>query len=174
MEKILIVIDMQNDFIDGTLGTAEAQNIIPAVVKEIESFEGDVYATFDTHSRDYLETCEGRNLPVVHCIEGTNGWNINEAVLTALEKNGYTPVLKPSFGSLTLPQLIKQNHNVNNMAIELIGVCTDICVVSNALILKANFPEVEISVNASCCAGVTPELHKSALDTMRSCQIKVK
>ena len=174
MEKILIVVDMQNDFIDGTLGTAEAQNIIPAVVKEIESFEGDVYATFDTHSRDYLETCEGRNLPVVHCIEGTNGWNINEAVLKKNKKNGYTPVLKPSFGSLTLPQLIKQNHNVNNMAIELIGVCTDICVVSNALILKANFPEVEISVNSSCCAGVTPESHKSALDTMKSCQIKVQ
>ena len=173
MDKILIVIDMQNDFIDGALGTGEAQSIIPDVVKEIEDFEGDIYATFDTHSNDYLQTSEGRGLPVVHCIEGTHGWNINESVLIALEKKGYTPVLKPSFGSLTLPQLIKQNHNVNNINIELIGVCTDNWVVSNALILKANFPEAEICVKSSCCAGVTPEAHEAALCTMRSCQINV-
>ena len=174
MKKILIVVDMQNDFIDGALGTVEAQNIIPSVAKEISDFDGDIYATLDTHSENYLETSEGKSLPVMHCIKGTLGWEINKDVLEPLEKKGYTSVIKPSFGSLTLPQLIKERYDVNNIEIELIGVCTDICVVSNALILKANFPETKISVNASCCAGVTPDAHEAALDTMRSCQINVR
>ncbi len=174
MDKILIVVDMQNDFIDGSLGTKEAQSIIPSVIEKIEKFDGDIYATFDTHSADYNKTNEGKNLPIPHCIEGTLGWQLNDSVNSALDKKGYTTVLKPTFGSITLPEMIKSRYDVNNIKIELIGLCTDICVVSNALLLKAYFPEAEISVYSSCCAGVTPKAHDAALATMQSCQIKVR
>ena len=174
MKRILIVVDMQKDFIEGALGTAEAQDIAPAFVAKITNFDGDIYATLDTHSADYMNTNEGKNLPVVHCIEGTDGWELDENIKSALTKRGYTPVKKPTFGSVVLPKMIKDKYDVNNIEIELIGVCTDICVVSNALILKANFPEINISVDSMCCAGVTPELHNSALNTMKSCQIVIK
>ncbi len=174
MDKILIVVDMQNDFVDGALGTPEAQAIVPDVISKIQDFDGDIYATLDTHTADYMNTSEGKLLPVPHCIRETDGWALNKSVADALAAKGYTAVEKPSFGSLALPELIKDSYDVNNIEIELIGICTDICVVSNALILKANFPETRISVDSGCCAGVTPELHNAALLTMKSCQIDVR
>ena len=174
MSKVLVVVDMQNDFIDGALGTKEAVLIVPAVVKKIEDFEGAIIATFDTHPENYLETAEGKKLPVPHCIKGTNGWKLNAAVENALRKKGFVPVEKPTFGSMALPNEIIKAAGLEDLSIELIGLCTDICVVSNALILKACFPEAEISVDSSCCAGVTTEKHEAALETMRSCQIDIK
>ncbi len=174
MKKILIVVDIQNDFVDGALGTPEAQSIIDNASDEIEKFDGDIIVTYDTHFENYPETMEGKNLPVPHCIKGTEGWNLNSRILNALQGKNYEIVEKITFGSaVDLPCLIRQKIGEDNCEIELIGLCTDICVVSNALILKANFPEVKISVNSSCCAGVTPEKHLAALETMRSCQINV-
>ena len=128
----------------------------------------------DTHFDNYLETSEGINLPVSHCIKGTDGWNINPDVVSALESKGYTAVEKLTFGSVDLPQLIRDKAGDGDFTVELIGLCTDICVVSNALILKANFPEKYICVDSSCCAGVTPDTHNAALTTMKMCQIDVK
>ncbi len=165
---------MQKDFVDGALGTKEAVAIVPAVVKKIEGFDGEIFATLDTHFENYMQTAEGKNLPVPHCIKDTDGWRFNEAVAAALEKKGYTAVEKLTFGSVDLPALIKKAAGEDDFDIELIGLCTDICVVSNALILKASFPEAPLTVDAACCAGVTPEKHEAALETMRSCQINVK
>ena len=173
MKKLLIVIDMQNDFVDGSLGTEEAQAIVPAVVSKIDGFDGDIYVTYDTHCENYLETAEGKNLPIPHCIKGTDGWKLNLDVQTALDKKIYRAIEKNTFGSVDLPKLIAENYEVSNLEIELIGLCTDICVVSNALILKANFPETSIIVDACCCAGVSTETHKSALTTMKCCQIDI-
>lgn len=173
MEKILIVVDMQKDFIDGSLGTPEAQAIVENVVKKINEFDGSIYVTYDTHTPDYMNTAEGMKLPVEHCTEGTDGWELNDDVKKALENKNYIEIKKPTFGSVDLPQIIESNHNTDNMEIELIGVCTDICVISNALLLKASFPEMEISVDKTCCAGVTPQKHNSAIDIMQSCQINV-
>lgn len=173
MKKFLVVVDMQKDFVDGALGTKEAVAIVPAVVKKIEGFEGEIFATLDTHFEEYMQTAEGKKLPVPHCIKGTDGWAYDKAVGEALEKKGYTPVEKLTFGSVDLPGLIKEAAAGEDFGIELIGLCTDICVVSNALLLKATFPEVDIAVDAACCAGVTPEKHEAALETMRSCQIDV-
>ena len=173
MKNILIVVDMQNDFIDGALGTAEAQAIVPRAAKKIRNFEGDIYATFDTHYEDYAQTAEGKNLPVPHCIKDTHGWELNETVRKALEETEYGEVEKITFGSVDLPEILEQNYDTQNITLELIGLCTDICVVSNALLLKAHFPEVPITVDASCCAGVTPETHNAALTTMKMCQIKI-
>lgn len=174
MKKILVIVDIQNDFVDGALGTPEAQKIIDNAVSEIKQFDGDIIVTYDTHFDNYSETMEGKNLPVQHCIKGTDGWNLNKDIQTALQEKNYDIVEKITFGSaVDLPRLIKQKIYKDECEIELIGLCTDICVVSNALILKANFPEVKISVNSSCCAGVTPEKHLAALETMRSCQINV-
>ena len=172
MRKILIVIDMQNDFIDGALGTGEAVAIVGAVKEKIRSYpSGDVMATMDTHGENYLETQEGRMLPVVHCIRGTEGWKIRADVAALL---GDARIFKkPSFGSMRLAEVLKKLSREEEIELELIGLCTDICVVSNALLLKAAMPEVRISVDASCCAGVTPEKHRAALETMRSCQICV-
>lgn len=173
MRKILIVVDMQKDFVDGALGTAEAVAIVPAVVEKIKEYKKeDIFVTRDTHQKDYLSTQEGRNLPVEHCIEGTPGWELDSKVAEAV--SGAAVVNKPTFGSTALVDMIKKIAEKEDISIELIGLCTDICVVSNALLLKAAMPEVEISVDASCCAGVTPEKHKAALETMRSCQIMVK
>lgn len=173
-DGVLVVIDMQNDFIDGALGTAEAQSIVPSVVEKIESWDGPVFATMDTHHPDYLETGEGRHLPVPHCICGTKGWEIRSEVLSALKKKGGTVITKGTFGSTVLPSAITGDGNPDEITrIELVGLCTDICVVSNALILKAHFPEADIAVDAGCCAGVTVEKHLAALETMRSCQIDV-
>lgn len=169
--KILIVIDMQKDFIDGSLGTKEAVEIVPAVVEKIRNWNGKVVATRDTHSSDYIQTQEGILLPVVHCIKNTEGWQINSDVKNALELKRAQIIDKPSFGSLELADLMKKEQPEE---IELIGLCTDICVVSNALILKAALPEVPMYVDTSCCAGVTVEKHLAALETMRSCQINTE
>ena len=174
MKQFLIVVDMQKDFVDGALGTKEAAKIVPAVAAEIETFNGEVFATFDTHFDNYMETAEGKNLPVPHCIKDTDGWLLDKRVASELEKKGYTAVEKNTFGSVDLPALIKEAAGDEDFCIEMIGLCTDICVVSNALLLKATFPETPISVKADCCAGVTPEKHEAALETMRSCQIVVK
>ena len=173
MKKILVVVDMQNDFVDGALGTAEAVAIVPQVVKEINEFDGEIIATYDTHSENYLETAEGKKLPVTHCVKDTKGWQLNSDVQAALDKKGYKQVIKYTFGSTELHEIIRECAGDEDFEIELIGLCTDICVVSNALLLKANMPEVPISVDASCCAGVTPASHQAAIDTMRSCQIEV-
>jgi len=175
--KFLIVIDMQNDFIDGVLGTKEAQAIVPLACEKIKNFEGTIFVTMDTHDENYLNTQEGKFLPVPHCIMGTIGYGINDDIYTAICKKLRQIVSKHTFGNLNLPKHIERMANLYDdkvEAIELIGVCTDICVINNALILKAAFPEVPIIVDATCCAGVTPELHEAALKVMKSCQIIVK
>ena len=174
MKQFLIVVDMQKDFVDGALGTKEAVSIVPAVIEKIRSFEGDIFVTFDTHFEDYMETAEGKKLPVPHCIQGTPGWALDSGVQKALEEKPFCAVQKYTFGSTALPHLIAEYADGEDFSIELIGLCTDICVVSNALILKAHYPEVTISVDSACCAGVTPALHEAALSTMRSCQIDIR
>lgn len=172
MRKILIVIDMQNDFIDGTLGTGEAVSIVEAVKEKVRSYpEEDIYATMDTHESDYLDTQEGRNLPVKHCIRGSIGWEIRTDIRELLESAKIYE--KPTFGSVRLAEELKRLSESEEIELELVGLCTDICVVSNALLLKAYMPEVKISVDASCCAGVTPETHLAAIETMESCQIEI-
>ena len=173
MKKILIVVDMQKDFVDGALGSAEAVAVVDNVVKKIEGFDGDLIVTYDTHAENYMETQEGKNLPVPHCIKGTDGWKLDGRVQAAVDKKIYKTFEKPTFGSVMLAEYIKANYNTEETEIELIGLCTDICVVSNALLLKANFPEAKISVDAGCCAGVTPDSHNAALTTMKMCQINV-
>ena len=173
MRKILIVVDMQNDFIDGALGTAEAEKIVEKCVDKIEKFKGDIIVTYDTHFENYMDTAEGSKLPVPHCIKGTAGWELNEAIAKALAGKKYTPVEKITFGSTALPKLVEEAVGDQDFDITLIGLCTDICVVSNALILKANFPEKDVFVDAACCAGVTVDTHNAALATMKMCQIAV-
>ena len=175
MKKILIVVDMQNDFIDGSLGTAEAVAIVDNVVDKIINFDGEIIVTQDTHFENYLQTAEGGRLPVEHCIKGTHGWQVNDKIVKALsEYDNIHYVEKLTFGSVDLPGLIKEIVDDDDFSIELVGLCTDICVVSNALLLKANYPEKTITVDSSCCAGVTPESHKMALNTMTMCQIEIK
>lgn len=173
MKKFLVVVDMQKDFVDGSLGTKEAQGIVSKVCEKIENFDGEIICTFDTHTENYLETSEGRKLPVKHCIKGTKGWELDENVKSVLENRDVIFVEKPTFGSVDLPSVIKEQTQGEDFIIEFVGLCTDICVVSNALLIKANFPEAEISVDSECCAGVTPESHNAALVTMKSCQINV-
>ena len=173
MKKILIVVDMQNDFVDGALGSKEATLIVPAVVEKINAFEGDIIVTYDTHSQNYMETQEGKHLPVPHCIKGTDGWLLNEKVQSAVNKRTYKTIEKPTFGSTELVEYITKNYVPRDIEIELIGLCTDICVVSNALLLKASLLETKISVDAACCAGVTPESHRAALTTMKMCQVHI-
>lgn len=186
MKKILVVIDMQNDFIDGALGTPEAEAIVDNIVAKIKDYpKEDVYATQDTHEEDYLLTQEGKNLPVEHCIRGTEGWKIRPEIARLLEDDHIYE--KPTFGSVALAEQLKriafenlERENLSDSSdsagieIELVGLCTDICVVSNALLFKAEMPEIKISVDPACCAGVTPEKHKAALATMESCQIQIK
>lgn len=175
MEKILILVDMQNDFVDGALGTSEAQAIVGNVVSKIRNFQGRIIATLDTHGQNYLETAEGKKLPVPHCIKGTEGWKIKAEVLAALESKNYQLVEKNTFGSVGLPELVREmtDGREEELEIELAGLCTDICVVSNALLLKAHFPQAGIKVDADCCAGVTPKTHQAALETMGMCQIDI-
>lgn len=173
MKKILIVVDMQNDFVDGALGTKEAEGIVAPVVSKIQNFHGKVIATLDTHSHNYMETAEGKKLPIPHCIKMTHGWLLNEKVLEALQKKDYMLVEKKTFGSAKLVKIIKKLKKKEEIEIEMVGLCTDICVVSNALLLKAHFPEMKICVDAGCCAGVTPMSHEAALKTMEMCQIDV-
>ena len=177
MKKLLIVVDMQNDFIDMALGTPEAQAIVPRVIDKIVGWDGDIICTLDTHNENYLNTREGKILPIPHCIEGTEGHKINEDISAVLfDKPCENPnsclstLTKHTFGSTALPEIIR---GAEVDYIELVGLCTDICVVSNAMLLKANYPELDIAVDASCCAGVTPESHKAALTTMKMCQIDV-
>lgn len=167
-KKVLIIVDMQNDFIDGALGTKEAEAILPGVVKKAEAAEKqgiDMIFTKDTHDSSYLDTAEGKKLPVEHCIKGTKGWEIHESLLAFQGKT----VEKPSFGSITLPELVKDYDRI-----EMIGLCTDICVISNAILLKAFYPEKEIIVTGGCCAGVTPQSHENALKAMAMCQIDIQ
>lgn len=171
MQKILVVVDMQNDFIDGALGTPEAVGIVPDVADKIKNFDGTILYTRDTHEENYMETQEGKNLPVPHCIRGTFGWEIREE----LQKDGAKVVDKPTFGSALLgDELAKMNAEEEIESITLIGLCTDICVISNAFVIKAFLPETPIIVDAKCCAGVTPESHTRALEAMKVCQIKVE
>lgn len=171
MRDLLLVIDMQNDFIDGALGTPEAVAIVGNVEKKIKEFEGDVLFTRDTHFENYMDTQEGRNLPVPHCIKDSEGWQIRKE-LDALRTT--EAIDKLTFGSSELgPVLVKMNEENPINSITLIGLCTDICVISNAMIAKAFLPEVEILVDASCCAGVSVETHNNALAAMKVCQIKV-
>jgi len=172
MRKILLVIDMQNDFIDGALGTAEAVAMLPRAIEEIKKYSAaDIITTRDTHQTDYMDTQEGKNLPVPHCIAGTPGWELNDEVLTAI---GDAEIIdKPTFGSKVLAEKLAKMAEKEELEITLIGLCTDICVVSNALIIKAFLPETRVSVIADCCAGVTPATHAAALETMKMCQINV-
>ncbi len=171
----LIVVDMQKDFVDGALGTPEAVAIVPAILEKVKGFEGTVIFTKDTHFENYLSTAEGRMLPVEHCIKGTEGWQLIPQLEEFAAQKGCKIYEKPTFGCRELAQELCALHQDTPIdSIELIGLCTDICVVSNALLLKAFLPEVEIGVDSACCAGVTPEKHNAALETMRSCQISVK
>ena len=174
--KYLIAVDLQKDFIDGALGTGEALAIVPAVctrIRECREAGYTIIATLDTHEDNYMETREGKRLPVPHCIRNTEGWRIRPEVAEALGRDALL-VEKPTFGSVRLPQIIRDTSGGDDPeVIELLGLCTDICVVSNALLLKAAFPETEFTVHADCCAGVTPAKHEAALETMRSCQISV-
>ncbi len=168
--KVLIVVDMQNDFIDGALGTPEAVQIVDRVRTKIDQYlkEGnEVIYTRDTHEQDYLNTQEGKNLPVPHCIRGTHGWDIFEGIY----RNGCAVIDKPSFGSMELTRKVAALGDLES--IELVGLCTDICVISNAFILKAGMPETLICVDSTCCAGVSPQSHQNALEAMKMCQITV-
>lgn len=168
-KKLLVVVDMQNDFIGGALGTQEAQSILPAVRARIADArkEGEeVVFTRDTHGEEYLSTQEGKNLPVPHCIAGTAGHEIAAGLCLAGER----VFDKPAFGSIELAAYVKERGFA---AVELVGVCTDICVISNALLIKAFCPEAEVCVRAGCCAGVTPQSHQTALAAMRACQVKI-
>ena len=169
--KVLVVVDMQHDFVDGALGSEDARAIVPQVSAKIREYRknGDcVIFTRDTHGEDYMDTQEGRNLPVSHCIEGTEGWQI----LPQLEAGASPVVNKVTFGSRDLPQVLKEACP-DMESIQLIGLCTDICVISNAMVLKAFFPEVPLTVDASCCAGVSPETHQNALEARKVCQIRI-
>ena len=171
MQKVLVVVDMQNDFIDGVLGRKEAVAIVPDVEEKIKNFDGVVLFTRDTHETYYLETQEGKRLPVPHCIRDTEGWQIRSE-LEALRKT--EPIDKETFGSTDLAgELVAMNEDDEIESITFVGLCTDICVISNALLTKASLPEVPIIVDAKCCAGVTPESHENALKAMEVCQIQI-
>jgi nicotinamidase-related amidase len=174
MSDYLIVIDMQKDFVDGPLGSAEAVAVVPAVIEKIWAFDGDVIFTYDTHDDDYLNTREGRMLPVPHCVEGTDGWLLYGGLDDLRFKIGGKAFTKGTFGSRELAAyLYVENEKKPVGRVELVGLCTDVCVISNALLLKAFLPEAEIAVDASCCAGSTPENHARAIEAMRACQIEI-
>lgn len=171
MQKILVVVDMQNDFIDGALGSAEAKEIVPYVVERVKSFDGRVIFTRDTHENDYLQTQEGTKLPVPHCIRDTQGWEICPELLPY----AYEIIDKPTFGSVALADLLANLDKENKIdEIELLGLCTDICVISNAMLLKARLLDAEIVVDSRGCAGVTRQSHQNALEAMKMCQITIK
>lgn len=172
MQDFLIIVDMQKDFIDGALGTKEAEKIVSKVKEKIRDFGGKVIYTRDTHSGDYLQTQEGRNLPVAHCIQDTQGWQINGELPV---EEAYMVIDKPTFGSVELGERLQEENKREMIGqVVLVGLCTDICVISNALLLKAFLPESEIVVDATCCAGVTPDSHLTALQAMKSCQIRIE
>lgn len=168
MSKLLIVVDMQNDFIDAALGTNEAVAIVDNVKAKIDSYKANndsIIFTRDTHQENYLETSEGKHLPVIHCVEGTEGWEIS----SKLDTDGATIINKPSFGYTGWESEGLDQYD----EVEIIGLCTDICVISNALIIKALYPELKLTLDSSCCAGVTPESHDAALVAMKMCQVEV-
>ncbi len=170
MKKYLIVVDVQKDFVNGALGTREAVSIIPSVKQKVEEYRkcgGEIIYTRDTHKDNYLSTNEGAHLPVIHCVKGSEGWELYDGIYA----EGSKIIDKPTFGYIDWKKHIFESDGIT---IELIGLCTDICVVSNALIIKALYPEVSVSVDSSACAGVTPETHNAALETMKMCQIEVK
>lgn len=167
MARLLIVVDMQNDFITGSLANKDAQAIVEPMVEYIKNFEGDVCYTYDTHTKDYLNTTEGKLLPIEHCIDGTDGWFINSKIYSAAKSIWH--VEKPTFGYKDWDKESLDGYD----EIIMIGTCTDICVISNALIIKAQYPDIPIKVIGSLCAGLTPEKHNAALEVMRSCQIEV-
>ena len=168
--KILVVVDIQNDFVDGSLGTKEAENIIPYVKNKIENFVGEIIFTMDSHDENYLKTQEGKNLPIPHCIKNTEGWKIREGIY----KENSKIFEKNCFASLDLGKyLFELNQKEKIESIELIGLCTDICVISNSMLIKSFLPEVEIIIDSKACAGVTVESHEKALAVMEICQIKI-
>lgn len=170
MQDILIVVDMQNDFVSGALGSADAQAIVPNVVEKVKGFNGRVIFTRDTHPENYMDTQEGHNLPVPHCIKGTAGWEICPELAPLCKE----VIDKPTFGSAKLGELLAAADKAEPISsITLVGLCTDICVISNAMLVKAFLPEVPVTVDAACCAGVTPDSHKTALAAMLPCQITV-
>ena len=173
MQEILVIVDMQNDFVTGPLGTPEARTILPKVAEKVKNFPGRVLFTRDTHEENYLESREGKVLPVPHCIRGSRGWEICPELETLRKEE---PVDKPTFGSTGLGEVLRAADQYGEKIgkITLVGVCTDICVISNALLLRAFLPEAEIAVDAACCAGVTPESHQTALRAMKACQITIE
>ena len=176
MEHVLVVVDMQNDFVDGALGSPEAVSILPAVKDKIKRHEGKIIFTRDTHTDDYMHTREGKHLPVPHCIKGTEGWEIKGEVWEAAAGKPDVAVIdKPTFGSTELSRRLTdyaKDHALGQVT--LIGICTDICVISNAMLIKAALPEIDVTVDAACCAGVTPESHENALKAMQVCQIDIQ
>lgn len=174
MKKVLVVVDMQNDFVDGALAATNATDILTAVAGRIETFDGDIRVTMDTHGEDYMSTQEGAKLPVVHCVKGTEGWKLNKSVEEALANKKYKVYEKPTFGSTALAQDLKELNDLEGIEeIEFVGICTGICVISNAIMIKAFMPEVPIKVMGDCCACVTEETHKTALEAMKLCQIDI-
>lgn len=185
--KVLIIVDMQNDFVTGSLGTKEAQEIIPNITEKIKNWRGDIIATKDTHDSNYLRTLEGKMLPVKHCIKGTDGWNFHPVIDEALRKKVKSQHGKPdsrrfhvmtveknTFGAMPLGEILPlETAECAYSGIELVGVCTNICVLANAVLLRTMYPNTPISVDLSCCAGTTPELHRQALNVMNSCQINI-
>lgn len=176
--ELLIVVDMQNDFIDGALGSPEAQRIVPYVEQLIKNWPGIVMFTQDTHSEQYGATQEGQLLPIEHCIKGHDGWHIHESLVAALSENRHNMSMniieKPCFGSLELVTTLQEcDDEIGLTSITIVGLCTDICVVSNALLVKAGLSEVPVYIDAAGCAGSTPEKHKAALEVLRSCQCHI-
>lgn len=173
-KKLLIVVDCQNDFIDGSLGTSEARAILPNVINKIKDYkdksDSRIVFTLDTHDDNYLNTNEGKNLPIAHCVKGSYGWCLNAEILKLIKPKSKQLFEKKTFGSVKLAQYVKKHQFTD---VEIIGLCTDICVISNALLVKTFCPEINIIVDSNCCAGVTVESHKSALETMKSCQIDI-
>ena len=181
MNKVLVVVDMQKDFVDGTLGTKEAVAIVPHVEAVAKTYlEAGDYVCFtqDTHTEDYLNTSEGKNLPVVHCVKGTDGWTLTKPLQLLLEgytkDKDYVMLEKPIFGSTALVEYIRRVEQSGPVEVMMLGLCTDICVVSNALLLKSFYPEMPITVDVRGCAGVTPQTHEAAITTMKMCQITIK
>ena len=176
MKHVLIVVDMQNDFVDGALGSPEAVAILPSVAEKIRSHEGKIIFTRDTHTEDYMNTREGKHLPIPHCIKGSKGWEIKDEVWAAAAgKPDVLVIDKPTFGSTELSAYLTAEAAEDSLCeVTLIGICTDICVISNAMLIKAALPEIDVTVDAACCAGVTSESHENALKAMQMCQIHIQ
>lgn len=171
-DRYLIVIDMQNDFVTGALGTEEAKAAAQNTMQKIKRFQGKVLFTQDTHEENYLDTQEGRKLPVKHCIKGTTGWRLIPELEAVQQQENYPVFEKNTFGSVALAQFLLEKYQQKRIeSVELVGLCTDICVISNALLIKAYIPELPVIVDTACCAGVSPDKHHAALQTMESCQI---